>query len=102
MKRFSVGQRWVNEDAMYGRFLGEVFDTSAKGQRGTVVITDDRGNVLDTYIGIVTRFQASGEWQLAEQRHGGALPPPCEGPAVAEIVLFRRRSDPAAAKYRWP
>jgi hypothetical protein len=100
MKRFSVGQRWVNEDAMYGRFLGEVFDTSAKGQRGTVVITDDRGNVLDTYIGIVTRFQASGEWQLAEQRHDGALPPPCEGPAVAEIVLFRRRSDPAAAKYR--
>jgi hypothetical protein len=24
MKRFSVGQKWVNEDAMYGRFFGEV------------------------------------------------------------------------------
>jgi hypothetical protein len=98
MKRFAVGQRWIAEAAMYGRFLGEVIDTSAKGQRGTVVITDDRGNVLDTYIGIVTKFQASGEWQLAEQRHDCALPPPCKGSAG----LFRRRSDPAAAKYRWP
>ena len=67
MKRFAVGQKWVNEDAMYGRFLGEVIEISAQGRWGTVVITDDRGNVLDTYIGTAEAFQASGEWQLVEE-----------------------------------
>src|ERR1700737_1801079 len=102
MKRFAVGQKWVTEAAMYGKFWAEVVKTWCQGRRGTVVITDEQDNVLDTYVGIVTRFQASGEWQLAEQRHDCALQPPCEGAAVAEIVLFRRRSVPAAAKYRWP
>jgi hypothetical protein len=85
---------------MYGRFLGEVIETSAKVQRGTVVITDDRGNALDTYIGIVTKFQASGEWQLAEQKHDFTLQQPCKRAAVADIVLFRRRIAPVAVKYR--
>ena len=66
MNRFSVGQKWGNEDAMHGRFFGEVIETSAQGRSGTVVITDDRGNVLDTYIGTAAAFQASGEWQLIE------------------------------------
>ena len=67
MKRFAVGQKWVNEDAMYGRFLGEVIEISAQGRWGTVVITDDRGNVLDTYIGTAAGFQASGEWRLIDE-----------------------------------
>jgi hypothetical protein len=52
---------------MYGKFSGEVIETSAQGRRGTVVITDDQGNVLDTYIGTAEAFQASGDWQLAEE-----------------------------------
>ena len=67
MTRFSVRQKWVNQHPKYGRFLGEVIETSAQGRRGTVVITDDQGNVLDTYIGTAEAFQASGEWQLAEE-----------------------------------
>ena len=65
--RFFVGQKWVNKDAMYGRFFGEVIETSTKGRWATVVITDDHGNVLDTYVGTAEAFQASGEWQLVEE-----------------------------------
>ena len=67
MTRFSVGQKWGNQHPKYGRFLGEVIETSAQGRWGTVVITDDKGNVLDTYIGTAAAFQASGEWQLIEE-----------------------------------
>ena len=66
MKRFSVGQKWINEATLQNRFFGEVIETSAQGRRGTVVITDAQGNVLDTYSGSAAAFQASGEWQLIE------------------------------------
>ena len=102
MKRFAVGQKWVAEAAVYGRFLGEVIEISAEGRWGSVVITDDQGNVLDTYIGTAAAFQASGEWQLTEQKHDCVLKPPCEGAAAAEIVLFRPRIAPVAATDRWP
>jgi hypothetical protein len=99
MKRFAVGQRWVAEATVYGRFLGEVIEISAEGRWGSVAITDDHGNVLDTYIGTAAAFQASGEWQLTEQKHDCVLRPPCESAAVAEIVLFTRRT---AQMDRWP
>jgi hypothetical protein len=67
MTRFCVGQKWINQHPKYGRFLGEVIEISAQGRWGTVVITDDQGNVLDTYIGTAEAFQASGEWQLIEE-----------------------------------
>jgi hypothetical protein len=67
MKRFSVGQKWGIKDAISGPVFAEVMETSDQGQGGTVVITDDRGNVLDTYSGSAARFQASGEWQLIEE-----------------------------------
>jgi hypothetical protein len=44
-----------------------VIETSDEGRRGIVVITDDWGNVLDTYIGNAAAFQASGGWQLIEE-----------------------------------
>jgi hypothetical protein len=66
MKRFSVGQKWLNKDAMYGRFFAEVTETSDQGRRGTVVITDGRGNVLDTYNDSASTFLAAGKWQLVE------------------------------------
>jgi hypothetical protein len=62
--RFSVGQKWRNDDAAFGPFFGEVIEISDRDRRGTVVITDDQGNVLDTYSGSAATFQASGEWQL--------------------------------------
>jgi hypothetical protein len=67
MKRFSIGQKWTNESPLHGRFFGEVVEISAQGCRGIVVITDDQGNVLDTYSGSAVAFQASGEWQLIEE-----------------------------------
>jgi hypothetical protein len=67
MTRFSVGQKWRNEAGLYGRFFGEVIEIADEGRRGTVVITDDQGNVLDTYSGRADEFQASGEWQLIEE-----------------------------------
>jgi len=42
-------------------------EISGEGRRGTVVITNDRGNVLDTFSGSAAAFQASGEWQLIEE-----------------------------------
>ena len=65
--RFYVGQEWVNKDVMYGTSLGEVIEIAGQGRQGTVVITDDRGNVLDTFSGSAAAFQTSGEWQLIEE-----------------------------------
>jgi hypothetical protein len=67
MKRFSIGQKWINESPSHARFFGEVIETSAQGCRGIVVITDDQGNVLDTYSGSAIAFQVSGEWQLIQE-----------------------------------
>ena len=67
MRPFSVGQKWRNDNTTHGLFFGEVIEASAQGRWGTVVITDDQGNVLDTYIGTAEAFQASGEWQLVEE-----------------------------------
>jgi hypothetical protein len=64
MKRFSVGQKWLNKDPIYGTFVGEVIEIADGGQRGTVVITDCRDNVLDIFSGTTANFQATGEWQL--------------------------------------
>ena len=67
MKRFSIGQRWSNKDAISGPFFAEVMETSDQGRSGTAVITDDGGNVLDTYSGSAATFQATGEWLLSEE-----------------------------------
>ena len=65
--RFSVGQKWRNNDAIFGPFFGEVIEIYGRGRRGIVVITDDQGNVLDTFSGSAAAFQSSGEWQLIEE-----------------------------------
>jgi hypothetical protein len=67
MKRFSVGQKWINEDAIWGRFFAEVIEASNEGGCGIVVITDDQGNVLDTFSGAAAKFQTAGEWQPIEE-----------------------------------
>jgi hypothetical protein len=70
MKRFSVGEKWISEDVMCGRLLADVIETSDDGRRGTVVITDSRGNVLDTFSGAAAKFQTAGEWRLIEEIPG--------------------------------
>ena len=66
MEHFSVGQRWIARDAIFGTFFGEVIEVSDDGQSGIVIITDDRDNMLDTFSGSAADFQTSGEWQLAD------------------------------------
>jgi len=63
MKRFYLGQKWVMTDPVYGQFFGEVVEISDEGRSGTVVITDDRDEVVDTFTGKAADFQSSGEWQ---------------------------------------
>ena len=67
MERFSVGQKWKMTDAVFGTFFGEVIEISDSGRSGSIVITDDQGNVLDTYCGSAAAFEASCEWQLIEE-----------------------------------
>ena len=76
MKHFSVRQKWVARDPIFGTFFGEVTEVSDDGKSGIVVITDDRGNVLDTFSGSAADFQTSGEWQLADQSPPAATHPP--------------------------
>jgi len=64
MERFSVGQKWKMTDAVLGTFFGEVIEISDRGRSGSIVITDDQSNVVDTFTGSAADFQASGEWQL--------------------------------------
>ena len=66
MENFSVGQKWVAQDAVFGTFFGEVVEVSDDGRSGIVVITDDRDNELEIFSGSAADFQASGEWQLAD------------------------------------
>ena len=66
MEQFVVGQRWICRDPVFGTFYGEVIEVSVEGRSGTVILTDDQGNELDTFRGSAADFQASGEWQVAE------------------------------------
>ena len=54
-------------DAVFGTFFGEVIETFDQGQSGTVIITDEHDNVLDTFTGNAADFEASGEWQSIEE-----------------------------------
>ena len=67
MSDFSVGQKWVMADPIFGIFYGEVVEVSDDGLSDTVVITDSEGNNLDTFIGSAAEFRVSGEWHLVGQ-----------------------------------
>ena len=54
-------------DAVFGTFVGEVIEVLEDGITGTVLITDDQGNEVDTFAGTAAEFQASGEWRLVEE-----------------------------------
>ena len=66
MQEFVLGQMWTMADALFGTFIGEVIEVSEDGMSGSVLITDDEGNEVDTFTGTAAEFQASGEWRLLE------------------------------------
>ena len=55
-------------DPVHGPFFGEVVEVPDDGASGTVIITDDKGNIVDTFTGSAASFQASGEWQLIKSQ----------------------------------
>ena len=67
MKRFLIGQKWMMTDAVFGTFFGVVIETFHQGQSGSVIITDEHDNVVDTFTGSAADFEASGEWQSTEE-----------------------------------
>ena len=66
MEQFVVGQKWIMADAVFGTFVGDVVEISDDGISGTVVITDDQGNIVDTFTGTAAEFQRCGEWCIEE------------------------------------
>lgn len=66
MQEFVLGQKWTIADALFGTFIGEVIEISEDGMSGSVLITDDERNEVDTFTGSAAEFQASGEWRLLE------------------------------------
>lgn len=68
MELFFEGQKWLKCHSIYGTFFGEVVEVSDGGGSGTVIITDNRDNVVDTLSGSAGSFLTSGEWQLTETR----------------------------------
>ena len=66
MEQFVVGQKWIMADAVFGTFVGGVVEISDDGISGTVVITDDQGNIVDTFTGTAAEFQRCGEWCIEE------------------------------------
>jgi hypothetical protein len=68
MELFFEGQKWLKSHTIHGTFFGEVVEVSDGGGSGTVIITDDRDNVVDTFSGSAGSFLTSGEWQLIEAR----------------------------------
>jgi len=64
MEEFFEGQRWVMSHTMCGTFYGDVIAVSDAGASGTVIITDDQGNVVDTFSGSAASFLVSAAWQL--------------------------------------
>ena len=60
--RFLIGQKWITKD---GKLQGEVVEISDDGRSGALVITDDKGIIVDSYAGTWAAFQGLGVWQVA-------------------------------------
>jgi hypothetical protein len=66
MIEFARDQKWMMADAIFGTFFAEAVEVSDDGASGTVIVTDEKGNLVDTFAGTAPEFQASGEWRLIE------------------------------------
>jgi hypothetical protein len=67
MLEFTLGQNWKMTDATFGTFFAEVTEVVEDGISGTVTITDEKRNIVDTFTGTAAEFQASGDWRLLEE-----------------------------------
>src|SRR5437762_7649202 len=67
MLEFTLGQKWIMTDATFGTFFAEAIEILEDGISGTVIITDEKGNIVDTFTGTAAEFQASGKWRLLEE-----------------------------------
>jgi hypothetical protein len=66
MLEFTRDQKWIMADATFGTFFAQLIHVSDDGISGTIIITDEKGNIVDTFVGTAPEFQASGEWHLVE------------------------------------
>ena len=66
MVEFNHDQKWMMADAIFGTFFAEAVEVSDDGMLGTVIITDDKGNIVETFTGTASEFQACREWRLLE------------------------------------
>jgi len=66
MLEIALGQKWIMADATFGTFFAEAIEVLEDSVSGTVIITDEKGNIVDTFTGTAAEFQASGEWCLLE------------------------------------
>jgi hypothetical protein len=53
MLEIALGQKWIMADATFGTFFGEVIEVFEDGGAGTVLITGDQENEVDTFTGTV-------------------------------------------------
>ena len=67
MLEFTLGQKWMMADTTFGTFFAEAIEVLEDGISGVVIITDEQGNIVDTFTGTAAEFQASGEWRLFEE-----------------------------------
>ena len=67
MLEVTLGQKWIMADATFGTFFAEATEVFEGGISGILIITDEQGNIVDTFTGSAAEFQASGEWRLFEE-----------------------------------
>ena len=67
MLEIALGQKWIMADATFGTFFAEAIEVLEDGISGTVIITDENGNRVDTFSGTAVEFHGSGEWRLLKE-----------------------------------
>ena len=67
MLEFTLGQKWIMTDPTFGTFFAEAIEVLEDGISGTVIITDEKGNIVDTFTGTAAEFHASGKWRLVDE-----------------------------------
>jgi hypothetical protein len=63
MDRFVLGQKWCARGTLDGDLFAEVVQVFDQGRLGILIISDDKGNVIDTFEGTADEFRSTGEWK---------------------------------------
>ena len=67
MVEFTLEQKWMMTDATFGTFFAEATEVLEDGISGIVIVTDEKGNIVDTFTGTAVEFHGSGEWRLLKE-----------------------------------